>query len=230
MLKEWRKVMSKRAVKKGTYGFVEGQGENILKIDTEKKRVVRLMFDLCLDGMSLGQIKDVIEAQGILYPAKYKKDTPIGWSLAEISKILSNPIYSDERYKVVSTQEFKVAQRVLKLNTRVSGQKIEISALVGIAVCSECGNFLVEKSVSSRGRKYLYYICSKYKKNGGCSPHKIAVLELNRSVLEILQYQNMEMLSFKELTRERAIKYLERVCVNSAGEIESVEWNKQEID
>lgn len=110
--------MSKRAVQKGTYGFVEGQGENIFKIDTEKIRVVRLMFDLCLDGMSLGQIKDIIEVQGILYPAKYKKDKPIGWSLAEISKILSNPIYSDERYKIVSEQDFKLAQRMLRLNTR----------------------------------------------------------------------------------------------------------------
>lgn len=82
--------MSKRAVQKDTYGFVEGQGENIFRIDTEKKRVVRLMFDLCLDRMNLGQIKGLIEAQGILYPAKYKKDTPIGWLLAEISKILSN--------------------------------------------------------------------------------------------------------------------------------------------
>lgn len=82
--------MSKRAVQKDTYGFVEGQGENIFRIDTEKKRVVRLMFDLCLDRMDLGQIKGLIEAQGILYPAKYKKDTPIGWLLAEISKILSD--------------------------------------------------------------------------------------------------------------------------------------------
>lgn len=221
--------MSKRAVQKGTYGFVEGQGENIFKIDAEKMKVVRLMFDLCLDGMSLGQIKDVIEAQGILYPAKYKKDTPIGWSLAEISKILSNPIYSDERYKIISTQQFKMAQRMLKLNTRVTGQKIEISALVGIAVCSECGSFLVEKSVSSRGRKYLYYICGKYKKNGGCSAYKIAVLELNRRVLKILQHHNMdvEISSIKELTREMAIKHLESVHVNRAGEIERVEWIKK---
>lgn len=72
-------------------------------------------------------------------------------------------------------------------------------------------------------------ICITYvaniRKKGGCSAHKIAVLELNRRILGILQYQNMDMLSFKELTREMAIKYLERVCVNSAGDIESVEWN-----
>lgn len=113
--------MDKRAVQKGTYGFVEGHEENVFIIDTEKMRVVRLMFDLCLDGMSLGQIKDVIEAQGILYPAKYKKNMPIRWSLAEISKILSNPIYSDERYKIISTQEFKVAQRMLSLKITGTG-------------------------------------------------------------------------------------------------------------
>lgn len=71
----------------------------------------------------------------------------------------------------------------------------------------------------------MYYICGKYKKNRGCSAHKIAALELNKRVLEILQYQNMDMLSFKELTREMAIKYLEHVCVNSAEKIENIEWN-----
>lgn len=218
--------MNQRAIQKGTYGFIECEEENVFKMDIEKMRTVRLMFDLCLDGMSLGQIKNVIEAQEIRYPAKYKKDTPIGWSLAEISKILSNPIYSSEKYEIVSVQAFKVVQHMLKLNTRVTGKRMEVSALVGIAVCSECGNFLVEKSVSSRGRKYLYYICGKYKKNGGCSAHKIAVLELNRKVLEILQNEHLEKDSnAKELTRKMVIKYFERVYVNSRGEIEKVEWN-----
>ncbi len=84
----------------------------------------------------------------------------------------------------------------------------------------------MEKSVSSRGRKYLYYICEKYKKNAGCSSHKIAVLELNRKVLEILQNQQLEKnTNAKELTRKSVIKYFESVHVNSRGKIEKVEWN-----
>ena len=61
---------------------------------------------------------------------------------------------------------------------------MEISALVGIAVCKECGSFLVEKSISTRGRTDLYYMCGKNKKEKGCSLHKIAVEELEKKVLE----------------------------------------------
>ena len=144
----------------------------VLVMNSEKIQVVKLMFSLCLDGMSLGQIKEVIESQGIEYQAKYKKDKIVGWSLAEIRKILSDPIYGNERYSAVAKEELEIARRMLTLNTRVVGKRMEISALVGIAVCKECGSFLVEKSVSTRGRTYLYYMCRKNKKGKGCSTHK----------------------------------------------------------
>ena len=156
----------------------------VLVMNSEKIQVVKLMFSLCLDGMSLGQIKEVIESQGIEYQAKYKKDKIVGWSLAEIRKILSDPIYGNERYNAIAKEELEIARRMLTLNTRVVGKRMEISALVGIAVCKECGSFLVEKSVSTRGRTYLYYICGKNKKGKGCSMHKIAVQELDEKVLE----------------------------------------------
>lgn len=60
---------------------------------------------------------------------------------------------------------------------------MEIRVLVGIVVCKECGSFLVEKSISTRERTYLYYMCGKNKKGKGCSTHKIAVEELNKEVM-----------------------------------------------
>ena len=96
-----------------------------------------------------GQIKNVIESQGIEYPAKYKKDKIVGWSLAEIRNILSDPVYGNERYNAIAKEELEMARRMLMLNTRVVGKRMEISALVGIAACKECGSFLVEKSVST---------------------------------------------------------------------------------
>ena len=151
---------------------------DIVVMDSEKMESVKLMFSLCLDGMSLGQIKSVIESQGIEYPAKYKKDKIVGWPLAEIRKILSDPIYGYERYGAIAKEELEIARRMLTLNTRVVGKRMEISALVGIAVCKECGSFLVEKSVSTRGRTYSYYMCERNKKGKGCSTRKIAVQEL----------------------------------------------------
>ena len=218
--------MSGKITEKIPYGFMKHEKYDIVIMDSEKMESVKLMFSLCLDGMSLGQIKNVIESQGIEYPAKYKKDKKVGWSLAEIRKILSDPIYGDERYSVIAKEELEIAKRMLTLNTRVVGKHMEISALVGIAVCKECGSFLVEKSVSTRARRYLYYMCGKNKKGKGCATHKIAVKELNKKALEEMRKEigDIEVLCCKDLTRKIAIKYLKYVSVDCVGNIEVV-WN-----
>ncbi len=56
-----------------------------------------------------------------------------------------------ERYSVIAKEELEIAKRMLTLNIRVVGKRMEVSALVGIAVCKECSGFLVEKSVSTSG-------------------------------------------------------------------------------
>lgn len=144
--------------------------------------------------------------------------------MAEIRKILSDPIYGNERYNAIAKEELEMARRMLMLNTRVVGKRMEISALVGIAACKECGSFLVEKSVSTRGRTYLYYMCGKNKKGKGCSTHKIAVEELNKKVLEEMRKEigDMDVLCCKSLTREIAIRYLKYVRVDCSGNIEVI--------
>ena len=133
--------MSGKITEKIPYGFVKHEKYGVVVMDSEKMESVKLMFSLCLDGMSLGQIKNVIESQGIEYPAKYKKDKIVGWSLAEIRKILSDPIYGDERYSAIVKKGLEIARRMLTLNKRVVRKRMEISALVGIAMCKECGGF-----------------------------------------------------------------------------------------
>ena len=216
--------MSGKITEKIPYGFMKHEKYDIVIMDSEKMESVKLMFSLCLDGMSLGQIKSVIESQGVEYPAKYKKDKIVGWSLAEIRKILFDLIYGDERYSVIAKEELEIAKRMLTLNTRVVGKRMEVSALVGIAVCKECGSFLVEKSVSTRGRRYLYYMCGKHKKGKGCSGHKIAVQELDRRVWEKLkeELENRGISHDKVLTRKIIIKYLRYVNVDCVGNIELV--------
>ena len=208
------------------YGFMRHEKYGVAVMDREKMESVKLMFRLCLDGMSLRQIKNVIEFQGIEYLAKYKRDKIVGWPLAEIKKILSDPIYGNERSNAIAKEELEIARRKLTVNTRVVGKRMEISALVGIAVCKECGSFLVEKSVSTRGRTYLYYMCGKNKKGKGCSTHKITVEELNKKVLEVMRKEigDREVLCCKDLTREIAIRYLKYVSVDCVGNIKVV-WN-----
>ena len=133
--------MNRKITEKIPYGFMRHEKYDVVVMDSEKMESVKLMFSLCLDGMSLGQIKNVIESQGIEYPVKYKKDKIVGWSLAEIRKILSDSIYGDERYSAIAKKGLEIARRMLTLNKRVVRKRMEISALVGIAMCKECGGF-----------------------------------------------------------------------------------------
>ena len=89
--------MNGKITEKIPYGFMKHEKYDVVVMDREKMESVKLIFNLCLDGMILGQIKNVIESQGIEYPAKYKKDKIVGWFLAEIRKVLSDLIYGNER-------------------------------------------------------------------------------------------------------------------------------------
>lgn len=65
--------MNGKITEKIPYGFMRHEKYDVVIMDREKMESVKLMFSLCLDGMSLGQIKNVIESQGIEYPANIRK-------------------------------------------------------------------------------------------------------------------------------------------------------------
>ena len=79
--------------------------------------------------------------------------------MAEIRKILSDLIYGNERYSAIVKEELEIARRMLTLNTRVVGKRMEISALVGIAICKECGSFLWRSRYQPEGG-HIYIICA----------------------------------------------------------------------
>ena len=54
--------MNGKITEKVPYGFMRHEKYDLVVMDREKMESVKLMFRLCLDGMSLVQIKNVIEA------------------------------------------------------------------------------------------------------------------------------------------------------------------------
>lgn len=69
--------MSGKIAEKIPYGFMRHEKYDVVIMDREKMESVKLMFSLCLDGMSLRQIKNVIESQGIEYPASNYSEPPL---------------------------------------------------------------------------------------------------------------------------------------------------------
>ena len=139
------------------------------------------------------------------------------WSWSSVSRILTNEIYtgvmvqgkvSTPNYKVKKFMEkdasewvrvegaheaiidedtFRVTQELLKKDVRRAPEKGKVYPLSGYLVCADCGQNMVRKSASSRGRRYAYYVCSGHKHGNGCSPHSIREEELFEGVLAAMQ-------------------------------------------
>ena len=53
----------------------------------------------------------------------------------------------------------------------------------------ECGQNLVRRTTTKKGKKYFYYHCSTYKRKEGCSSHNISDIKLRKAVLEAIRSQ-----------------------------------------
>lgn len=139
------------------------------------------------------------------------------WSAASVIRLLKNPIYigtliqgraTTPSYKVhkrvqksesdwsviennhepvVSREDFDTVQKVLALDTRRGPDDDAVSLFSGMVFCGDCGASMIQKPVSSGGRKYHYYICSANKQDKSCSPHRIRSETLEEIVLDSVQ-------------------------------------------
>lgn len=201
-------------------GFVQNvEVLAMLRAYEEHVIVVRKIFQLCMDGWSLGQIAQYVDSIGISYRAKYEKPETVKWSTAEIKKILQNEIYVNGNYRIVSSRQFEIVQRMLEINTRATETNYIVSPLIGLAKCEECGHYFVERVKSSRGKKYHYYMCGLNKRNGECTPHQFTTDELDERVLKWLKNHvfEEEIQRAIKLTREMAIQYVEWVKIDENG-------------
>jgi hypothetical protein len=139
------------------------------------------------------------------------------WSAASIIRLLKNPIYigtltqgkhTTPSYKVhkrvekdesewsviennheaiISKADFETVQKVLALDTRRSPDDTTVALFSGMVFCADCGASMIQKPVSSGGKKYHYYICSANKADKSCSPHRVRSDAIEAAVFPILQ-------------------------------------------
>ena len=62
-------------VKETPFGFMKHvEKSTVLRPCRDELKLVQKMFQLCISGMSLGQITEYVNEQDIAYRAKYKKE------------------------------------------------------------------------------------------------------------------------------------------------------------
>lgn len=152
-------------------------------------------------------------SQGMKVQTNFRVHKQAEWSPVTVLRILTNEIYTgtllqgktttpnykvkkridrpqtewirvdDAHEAVIDREMFDSVQLLLKKDTRISPEKDTLYVLSGYVVCSGCGQPMVKKTVTRRGRQYSYYVCATHKAKRGCSPNSIPEEKLNAAVL-----------------------------------------------
>ena len=161
---------------------------------------------------------------GLNFNSGFRSKAGAKWSITAVNRILRNETYTGTvvqgrtrkiNYKVkksVFTDEsewirvegmheaiipkeiFLSVQRLLLMDTRTSPDKESVYVLSGLVKCADCGENMVRRMTSKKGKQYYYYHCSTYKYKGECGSHIISEKRLNDMVLSVIR-DNMRLLS-----------------------------------
>jgi site-specific DNA recombinase len=228
------------------YGYKKGP-ENKLIICEEESEVVKKMFQLCIEGLSMRKISDWLNEEGI--PTKRsksekgyltfngKKHTQFFWRDSVVHSMLKNPIYKGERrYKgniypspvIIEEDKWELVQRILtqKNNFKDTTNK-HFYMLKGLIVCPVCGmRFYGRKRVDLSDNQYI--CCSQRLKNF-CGNRGINIDKMNKIIWDLVINlpNNMKMIMLENkdeyhIKLEKNLKkYKQKLKVNM-DEVENI--------
>lgn len=142
-------------------GYTRQDGNLILKKDEADH--IKRAFDLYEQYYSITKVQEVLKEEG--YPI---------WRFRRYRDILSNTLYigrvtfSGKEYEgqhepIISSEQFKRVQALLKRHKGHNAHKAKQSLLSGLITCSCCGENYVSystgKSKAAESKRYYYYIC-----------------------------------------------------------------------
>ena len=205
--------------------------KNHLIVDEYAADIVRLIFNLKIDGYSSQRIAARLNEMGVLPPLEYKRSRGMNynsgfrsgsdpkWAVTSINRILQNELYIGTmvqgknrkiNYKVkksspiarenwirventheaiIPEESFQYVQSLLKIDTRIAPKRKSVYLFSGFVRCGDCGENMVKRSTTKKGKKYCYYHCSTYKNKEGCSSHLISEKMIYDVVLDSIKKQ-----------------------------------------
>jgi len=90
---------------------------------------------------------------------------------------------------IIKPQDFDLAQRIMRLDTRTAPGGDSVYLFSGILICGCCGARMTRKAVPYKGIKYHYYYCPTTKKRGCIGAATLKEAELHEYVLECVKTQ-----------------------------------------
>ena len=182
-----------------------------------------------LNGTGVLTPMDYKRSQGMRYSTTFRVKQESVWSAGMVLRILKNPVYigvleqgrvTTPSYKVkrlvkkpreewavvenchepiIDRYDFDSVQKVLTLDTRTSvgGKAVEVFS--GMVYCGECGSSMIRKTVPTRNKRYVYYICAAHKNEKTCSAHSMRVETLDDIVLTALKKHIQDVIDLSDL-------------------------------
>ena len=93
----------------------------------------------------------------------------------------------DSHEAIIAKQDFDLAQRIQRLDTRTAPERDTVYLFSGVLICGCCGGRMTRKTNRRNGREYHYYYCPTGKKNGCQHPIMVQEQRLTVNVCAILK-------------------------------------------
>ena len=175
-------------------------------------------------------------SQGVRYDTVFKTGETAKWTYKAIQRILTNEVYigvlaqgkrGTPNYKVrvvqskdeaewvkvenahealVSYEDFMAVKAMMKRDMRCAPDQDEAHLFSGFLFCGDCQQSMIRKTVPSKTKKYIYYVCSTNKHSRSCSPHSISAKEVEEKVFTAIHDQ-IEL----AINLEKALELIERL-------------------
>ena len=107
---------------------------------------------------------------------------------------------------LVSYEDFMAVKTMMKRDMRCSPDQNEAHLFSGFLFCGDCQQSMIRKTVPSKTKKYIYYVCSSNKHSRTCSPHSISAKEVEEKVFRAIHDQ-IELV----INLEKALELIERL-------------------
>ena len=146
---------------------------------------------------------DYKRSMGIHFKSSFQTHLSSKWSAMAVGRILKNPIYCGDleqgksrrvNYKVkiqrdipkeqwavvenhhdaiIDRSSFNLIQLLNRKDTRIAPGEEKLYLFGGLLFCGDCGRTMIRRIKHYREKEKVYYICTTYNRQKGCSRHSI---------------------------------------------------------
>ena len=172
-------------------GYTRGP-DNRYQLVEEEAATVRHIFARYIAGYSAAVIRNELNAKGL------RTSRGKSFSVDSILRIISNERYTgvyiwgsvripDGMPAIISSSDWKKAQRMKEKTSRHIEQHVTDFLLTGKAFCGLCGRAMIgDSGTSHTGATHYYYSCQGHKARSGCTKKNIRKEELEDLVVNFI--------------------------------------------